>query len=113
MGTTPDFDRLALTDYGHTVELGDYEASTDAILYEADPEYRKLLKKHRKKSEKSFGASLARLRLQKRLKRSDFAPLAVKTIARIERSEIEKPHGKTLDIIAQRLGVAAEQIETF
>jgi hypothetical protein len=39
-GVHPDFSRLSLTDYGHTVRLGDYEAAADAILYEADPEYR-------------------------------------------------------------------------
>ena len=69
--------------------------------------------KERQESEKSFGASLRRLRIQKRLSRSDFAPLAAKTIARIERNEIGKPHGKSLNTIAQRLGVAVDQIETY
>ena len=50
-GTVPDFDALAFTDYGHTVCLGDYEASTDAILYEADPGYRQQIDKARAKSE--------------------------------------------------------------
>ena len=112
-GTEPNFHDISFTDYGHTVRLGDYEASTDAILYEADPEYRRQIKKERNKSEKSFGASLARLRYQKRLRRSDFAPLAAKTIARIERSESQQPHGKTLEIIVQHLGVPADQIETY
>jgi len=112
-GVRPDFDALSFTDYGHTVKLGEYEASTDAILYEIDADYRRMLNKARQKSERSFGASLRRLRLQKRLKRSDFAPLAAKTIARIERSEIAKPRGKSLEIIAQRLGVAVDEIETY
>jgi len=31
-GTGPDFGRVRLDDYGHTVCLGDYEAATDAII---------------------------------------------------------------------------------
>jgi hypothetical protein len=112
-GVKPDFSKLAFTDYGHTVQLGEYEASTDAILYETDEAYRRKLNKDRLKSDRSFGASLRRLRIQKRLKRSDFPNLAAKTIARIERNEIDRPQGRTLEIIAQRLGVAADQIETY
>jgi hypothetical protein len=112
-GTKPDFGALSFTDYGHTVVLGEYEAATDAILYEHDEEFRRRLNKQRQKSEKSFGASLRRLRIQRRLRREDFPPLAAKTIARIERNEIGKPHGKSLDTIAQRLGVPADQIETY
>ena len=84
-------------------------ASSDAILYEIDEEYRRKLNKDRQSSEKSFGASLRRLRIQRRLRRSDFAPLAEKSIARIERNEVGKPHGQSLKIIAQRLGVAVDQ----
>ncbi len=112
-GVKPDFGALSFTDYGHTVALGEYEASADAILYEIDTEYRRKLNKERQKCERSFGASLRRLRIQKRLNRNDFAPLAAKTIARIERNEIEKPHGKSLDTIAHRLGVPVDQIETY
>ena len=112
-GTKPDFHELSFTDYGHTVELGDYEASADAILYEADPDYRKWLKRERKRSEKSFGASLMRARLQRGLKRTDFAPLSAKTLARIERNEIDKPHGKTLEVISKCLGVPADQINSY
>jgi hypothetical protein len=112
-GTEPDFEALALTDYGHTVALGDYEAATDAVLYEVDLDYRKQLRRDRKRSEKTFGASLSRLRLQKGLARGDFAPLSAKTIARIERNEVEKPHGRTLEVIAGRLGVSTDQIESY
>ncbi|WP_406694686.1 helix-turn-helix domain-containing protein [Singulisphaera sp. Ch08] len=112
-GTEPDFSKLGFTDFGHTVALGDYEASADAILYENDATYRQNLKKERLKSEQSFGASLRRLRLQRKLTQEDFAPLAKKTIARIERNEVGKPHGKTLNVLAQRLGVSADQIESY
>jgi hypothetical protein len=112
-GTKPEFGTLSFADYGHTVVLGDYEAAADAILYEIDEGFRRRLNKQRQKSEKSFGASLRRLRIQKRVRREDFSPLASKTIARIERNEIGKPHGRSLNIIAQRLGVSASEIETY
>jgi hypothetical protein len=112
-GTVPDFARLGLTDYGRTVALGDYEAAADAILYELDPDYRRALKQQRRQTEKSFGASLTRLRKQRRLKRSDFAPLSAKEIARLERNEVAKPHAKTLTVIADRLGVKWEEIEDY
>ena len=112
-GVQPDFSRLSLTDYGHTVRLGEYEAASDAILYEADPEYRRRTKKKLLAEEKTFGASLRRLRLQKGLSRSDFSPLSSKTLARIERNEVEKPHGETLKVIADRLGVEPDEIESY
>lgn len=112
-GVQPDFHQLSLTDYGHTIRLGEYESSSDAILYEVDPEYRRKIRKQRLAEEKTFGASLRRIRIQKKLSRNDFAPLAAKTIARIERSEVEKPHGETLRTIANRLGVEPEEIESY
>jgi hypothetical protein len=112
-GTAPDFTMLRLTDYGRTVALGGYEASVDAILYELDPGYRRRLSKLRRQSERTFGASLMRLRKQRRLRRGDFAPISSKEIARIERDEVREPHAKTLRVIADRLGVRAEEIECY
>jgi hypothetical protein len=51
--------------------------------------------------------------LQRGLKRSDFAPLDPKTIERIELNKSPKPQGRSLTIIADRLGVAPETIETY
>jgi len=112
-GLQPDFEQLALSDYGHTVRLGDYEAGSDAILYETDSEYRRRAKKKLHAEEKTFGASLRRLRTQRGLLRDDFAPLSAKTIARIERNEVGKPHGETLRTIAAHLGVDAAEIESY
>ena len=112
-GTMPDFGQPSLTDYGHTLRLGDYEAAAEAILYEADPEYRRKVRKKLLAEEKTFGASLRRLRIQKGLSREHFTPLSSKTIARIERNEIGKPRGETLRAIASRLGVEAEEIESY
>lgn len=112
-GTKPVFDALSVADYGNTVALGEYEASADGILYEFDDGYRQKIKKSRVANEQTFGAALRRLRLQRGLKRSAFAPLTEKTIARIERSEVETPHGNTLDVIAERLKVKPEQIANY
>ena len=111
-GTTPDFTRLRLADHGRTVALGDYESSADAILYDLDPHYRRRLKKQRRQDERTFGASLLRLRKQRGLKRSDFTPISAKEIARIERNEVEKPHARTLEAIADRLGIRPEDIDS-
>ena len=112
-GTEPDFHRFAVSDYGSAIQLGDYEASADAILYEHDPLYRRAAKKELLKQDESFGASLRRLRLQRGLGRDDFAPVSAKQIARIERGETEKPRERTLDLIARRLGVRPDEIEEY
>ena len=112
-GTEPDFARLRLTDHGRTVALGDYEASADAILVRAGPAVPAPLNKQRRQSERTFGAALMRLRKQRRLKRSDFGPVSAKEIARIERNEVAKPHAKTLESIAARLGVRVNEIADY
>ena len=112
-GTAPDFMRLGISDYGRTIVLGDYEASAEAVLYEIDPLYRRSLKKQRRQEERTLGASLMRLRKQRKLKRSDFAPLSAKEIARLERNEIANPHAKTLDVIAGKFGISADEIGSF
>ncbi len=109
----PDPSDLAVIDYGHTIRLGDYEASADAILYEVDSEYRKRIKARRRREDKGFGASLRRLRIQRQRRRNDFPGLSAKTIGRLERGETQKPHGKTLTVLAKRLGVKPDEIETY
>lgn len=112
-GVTPDFSKFSVTDFGHTVRLGTYEAASDALLYEFDPEYRRRKAKERLESEKSFGCSLRRLRKQRAIKRTDFSPLTEKTIARIEQGLVDRPRGNTLEVISKRLGVSADEIESY
>lgn len=113
-GTKPDFARFAVADYGHTVRLGRYEAATDAILYEFDPEYRRRLLRQRLQSEQSFGASLRRLRKQRGLRREDFAPaVTAKTIARIEQGRVRRVRPRTVEAVARRLRVKPEEIATY
>ncbi len=109
----PDFAAFAVTDFGQTIQFGEYEAAADAILYEFDPEARRRMKMREIKQDTSFGGALRRLRLSRGLSRSDFQPLAAKTIARIERGEVEEPHGDTLTAIAKRLGVRPDKIKSY
>jgi len=111
--TRPVPSRLRFTDYGQTVCLGAYEASADSILYEIDPRYRAKANARRREEEKTFGASLRRLRRQMMLRRADFSPVSAKEIARIECGEIVRPQRRTMKVIASRLGVEREEIETW
>ncbi len=112
-GTKPDFSQLEIRDFGHSVAFGDYEAAVDALLYEVDSDFRKRLKVLRSETDGAFGSCLRRLRLQRGLSRDDFGSISSKTIARIERGETTKPRGRTLQQLAERLGVAAAEIEEF
>jgi len=109
----PDFAKFAVTDYGQTVRLGDYEASADAILYEFDEDYRIRVKKRSLENDQSIGGSIRRLRLQKGLRQSDFPGITSKEIARIERGKVKKPHRETLQRIADRTGVPVDQIQSY
>jgi len=112
-GVEPDFHDFEVIDNGQAVRFGKYEAAADAIFYECDADYRKRTRRKLRDEEKTFGASLRRLRILRGLRQSDFTPLPPKTIARIERGEVAKPHGPTLVRIADRLGVAAGEIESY
>lgn len=112
-GICPNFSNFSIIDGGQTLKFGEYEASVDSILYEFDQEYRKSIKVQRSKSDKSFGACLKRLRLQKGLLQSDFGDIDEKAIGRIERGEVSKPHKSTLNKIAKTLGVNADEILNY
>jgi len=112
-GDAPDLSRLAFNDCGNTVRLGDYEAAADAILYEADPDFRSRFLAKKRAEERTFGACLRRLRLLRSLRQANFGDVTAKTIARIERGETEAPHGHTLKVIASRLGVEPDEITNY
>jgi hypothetical protein len=109
----PDLTAFAVTDYGQTVRLGSYEASTDAILYEFDEDYRARAKKRLMEQDASLGGSIRRLRLQKGLRQSDFPGVTAKEIARIEKGAVKKPHLETLKIIARKAGVPVAKIASY
>lgn len=112
-GILPDFSSFSIIDNGQTLKFGEYEASVDSVLYEFDQDYRKSTKVQRSKTDKSFGACLKRLRLQKGLLQSDSGVVDEKVIGRIERGEVSKPRQGTLKKIAQVLGVAPEEIFSY
>lgn len=113
-GIEPDFSKFSVIDSGQTVRLGTYEAAVDAILYEHDPEYRRRISKIRSEGDRSFGASLRRLRKQRGLRREDFEPdVSAKTVARIEQGKVKRIHKKTLDALAKQMSVAPHEIKTF
>jgi hypothetical protein len=111
--STPDFSKFSLDDWGYTLRFGEYEASANFVLYEVDPDYRRRMNKRRVAEDQGFGPSLKRLRIKKRVKQDEFPGITAKTIGRIERAEIDKPHAKTLNLIADRLGVSPEDIESY
>src|SRR5262249_17186695 len=102
-----------IIDSGQTIRLGEFEAAGDAILYEIDPEARRRMRAKEVEQDSSFGGSLRRLRLQKGLARADFEPISAKTIARIERGEVQAPRGAKLKRIAKRLGVTTGDISSY
>jgi hypothetical protein len=108
----PAFDDFEVIDGGQTIRFGDYEAATDAILYDFDRASRQRMKQREIDGDQTFGGALRRLRLHRGLSRADFEPLSDKTIARIERGEVGKPHGDTLAMIAKKLGVEPDDIES-
>jgi len=112
-GDRPDFGLFAVTDYGHTLRFGNYEAAADAVLYENDAEFRRRLNRKRVAEEQTLGASIRRLRTQRQMTRHDFSGLEPKTLARIERGEVKKPQTGTLKLIADRLGVDPDELRDY
>lgn len=109
----PDFARFEVDDYGQTIRFGSYEAGADFVLYALDPEFRRRINAKRREEKEGFGPSLRRLRAIRKIGRDEFDGIAAKTIARIERGEIQRPRGATLQVISKVLGVEAKEIETY
>lgn len=109
----PNFRDFQITDYGQSVRFGKYEASTDAILYAHDADYRRRAKARRLEQDDSLGACIHRLRLARGLSRADFPGVSEKQIARIERGEIANVREKTLASIAAALQVEPSEITSF
>ena len=111
-GTAPDFHDFAVTDCGRTLRFGHYESTFDAVLYLHDPRFRRRLRARKAASERTLGASIRRLRLQRRLRLEDLGPMA-KTVARIERGEVTRPHQATVTAIARLLAVQPAELGQF
>lgn len=112
-GVKPNFNKFSIEDFGQTLKFGEYEAALDSVLYEFDSSYRKKIIKERAASDKTLGACLRRLRVQKNLLQSDFPSISDKEIRRIELGEIKSPHKTTLEKIANTLGVNVDEIYEY
>jgi hypothetical protein len=112
-GPKPDFIDFEIIDSGHTLRLGKYEAAADAILYELDSQFRRQERKRRIREDRSLGGAIRRLRLQRGVARNDFPGISAKELARIERGEVKHPHAETLRVIAEKLRVRLEELETY
>jgi hypothetical protein len=112
-GIHPKFDKFSVIDYGDALRFGEYESATEAVLFEHAPDFRQRLKQKRLANEQSLGASIRRLRKQRRLTRSDFGSVDLKTLARIENGEVQSPHTSTLKEIATVLGVPLDDLSSY
>lgn len=112
-GIRPRFDNFSVSDYGATLKFGGYEASADAVLYEYDADFRRRMRQRRLAADRTLGASIRRLRMQRQLSQRDFKGIDAKTIARIESGLVKRPQSATLKTIAETLGVSTEELGTF
>jgi hypothetical protein len=112
-GIKPDFKKFSVIDYGHTLKFGNYESASEVVLFEYAPDFRRRLKQTRFAEEKTLGASIRRLRRQRRLTRGDFGNIDAKTIARIEHGKVKRPQASTLEGIANVLGVNRSQLSSY
>lgn len=108
-----DLKQASLIDYGQTVVFGNIEIAVDAILYDFDSNFRREAKRRRRNQDESIGGSIRRLRLQRGLRQGEFQGISRKEIGRIERGEVRNPHQKTLLQIADHLGVALSDLESY
>lgn len=112
-GVKPNFNKFSIEDFGQTLKFGDYEAALDSVLYEFDSNYRKKINKERASTDKTLGACLRRIRIQKNLLQSDFPNVSGKDIRRIELGETKNPHKSTLEKIAKTLGISVDEIYEY
>ncbi len=109
-GVTSDLSRFEVTHYGQVLRFGNYGVSFEEVLFEYDADFRRAKKAQQISQDETFGGSVRRLRKELGLSRSAFAGVSERTIARIERGEVKRPHGRTLYIIADTLGVDPDEL---
>jgi hypothetical protein len=112
-GVRPDFRKFSVIEYGQTLKFGEYESDSEPILFEFAPDFRRRLKQTRFAQEQTLGASIRRLRRQKRKTRLDFVNIDPRTIARIEEGKIKHPRASTLEVIAKTPGVMQTELGDY
>jgi DNA-binding XRE family transcriptional regulator len=112
-GIRPQFNKFSVTDYGRTLRFGDYQSAADVVLFEYAPDFRRRLKQARFAQEQTLGASIRRLRKQRRLTLNDFGDVDPKTLARIEHGKVQRPRLETLKQIAKILRVSHDELASY
>ena len=107
-----DLEAARPTDYGQTLQFGEFEVAFSAVLHTFDADVRRR-QRERARDESSFGASVRRLRLQRGLHQGDLPGLSRREVARIERGEVQTPRKATLEKLAAALGVQESELGEY
>ena len=107
-----DLEAARPTDYGQTLQFGEFEVAVGALLYEFDANVRRR-QRERARDERGLGASVRRLRLQRRLRQEDLPGLSRREVGRIERGEVQTPRKATREKLAAALGVQEPELGEY
>lgn len=109
-GDMADIQAMKIEDDGAIVRIGSRRWESHQIVSAFDANFRRTLRRMELTQNDSLGGLIRSARKQRRLGRDEFPGIDSKTIARIERNEINRPQRETLRLIAQTLGVPVEQL---
>ncbi len=109
-GDMADMRALKLEEDGSVVKIGSRRWESHHIIRDFDANFRRTLRRMELTKNNSLGGLIRSTRTQRRLGRDEFPGIDSKTIARIERNEINRPQRETLRLIAQTLGLPVEQL---
>ena len=109
-GDMADIREMKIEQDGAVVRIGSRHWESHQIISAFDANFRRTLRRMELTQNDSLGGLIRSARKQRRLGRDEFPGIDSKTIARIERNEINRPQRETLRLIAQTLGVPVEQL---
>lgn len=109
-GDMADIREMKIEQDGAVVRIGSRHWESHQIIRAFDVNFRRTLRRMELTQNDSLGGLIRSARKQRRLGRDEFPGIDSKTIARIERNEINRPQRETLRLIAQTLGVPVEQL---
>ena len=109
-GDMADIREMKIEQDGAVVRIGSRHWESHLIISAFDVNFRRTLRRMELTQNDSLGGLIRSARKQRRLGRDEFPGIDSKTIARIERNEINRPQRETLRLIAQTLGVPVERL---
>ncbi len=107
-GDMAEIQAMKIEEDGAIVRIGSRRWESHQIVSAFDANFRRTLRRMELTQNDSLGGLIRSARKQRRLGRDEFPGIDSKTIARIERNEINRPQRETLRLIAQTLGVPVE-----